>query len=493
MQSVCIEPNIRAWRQRARDFLAKGTPPETLLWEDGSLGAGSLFDEGAPAGSERREGEPAVRALREFFALAELVACHRDPERWGMLYRVAYRLTHGGEGHLLKVRTDDDVRRLETWASEVSRDRHKMKAFVRFKKVGETEGGREQFAAWFEPDNDIIELTAPFFAKRFAGMDWSILTPCKCAHWDGEQLSFSPGVARENALKEDRLEDYWRSYYAHIFNPARLKLKAMQSEMPKKYWKNLPEAPLIAELTSGASNRAIRMVDAPDSQRAHVTDRIPKGVPQRTSAPSQVIDPAEALQRAEALSLDDLRTAAAHCQSCDLCERATRTVFGAGSSEAEVMIVGEQPGDVEDLVGRPFAGPVGELLDQALEEVGIEREAIYLTNSVKHFKWKRQGKTRLHQTPSAGEVEKCKPWLLAEILKIQPRAIICLGSTAARALVRPDFAIVAERGLVPDCNHAETVVATLHPSYLLRLRNASERELEYRRWTADLRLVLPAN
>lgn len=264
MRTIRITPSFEAWRQRARSLLAADIAPETILWEDTRSGHGSLFDDF----EEEPPAEAAATTIRipsGFPPLAKLAACHTCTERWSLLYRVAWRLTRGGEHRLLELRTDPDTRKLEDLAAAVRRDRHKMKAFVRFKKAGEIkaeEGSiREQFAAWFEPEHDIVELTAPFFARRFAGMDWSILTPLRCAHWDGESLRFTAGVPRSSAPSEDALDDYWRSYYAHIFNPARLKLQAMQSEMPVKYWRNLPEAPLIAQLTREASLRTAQMLE----------------------------------------------------------------------------------------------------------------------------------------------------------------------------------------------------------------------------------------
>jgi probable DNA metabolism protein len=174
---------------------------------------------------------------------------------------VLWRLTHGGEGHLLAMATDPEVRQLQTWNKAVGRDIHKMHAFVRFRLVG-TDGasGREQFVSWFEPEYRIVRLAAGFFQKRFTGMDWSILTPDECAHWDGNQLQFTAGVSRSSAPDADALDELWRTYYRSIFNPARLKVQAMQSEMPKKYWKNLPEAPLIAGLVAGSGGRVERML-----------------------------------------------------------------------------------------------------------------------------------------------------------------------------------------------------------------------------------------
>ena len=198
---------------------------------------------------------------RAFFDLARAVAAHRDARRWALLYHVLWRILHG-ERRLLEIPTDPDVRQLQVWAKAVGRDIHKMHAFVRFRLVGvDQAGGREQFVAWFEPDHWIVRLAAPFFRKRFAAMDWSILTPDECVHWDGENLTFTPGVTREAAPDGDALDELWRTYYRSIFNPARLKTRMMQSEMPKKYWKNLPEAPLIGELVAESRRRVRDMLE----------------------------------------------------------------------------------------------------------------------------------------------------------------------------------------------------------------------------------------
>lgn len=257
MRTIVIEPHFESWRDAARDLLCRAVPPEEILWSDETRET-SLFapDEVAPPNGT----VPKVSAA--FLDMARSAAAHTDPRRWGLLYRMLWRLTHGGERHLLMLSTDPDVRQVQRWCKAVGRDIHKMHAFVRFRLVGADEAtGREQFVAWFEPENRIVRLAAPFFRKRFAGMDWSILTPSECAHWDGNSLFFTPGVSRSEAPDEDALDDLWRTYYRSIFNPARLKVNAMQSEMPKKYWKNLPEAPLIAELISGSRNRVKTMLE----------------------------------------------------------------------------------------------------------------------------------------------------------------------------------------------------------------------------------------
>lgn len=201
--------------------------------------------------------------------------------------------------------------------------------------------------------------------------------------------------------------------------------------------------------------------------------------------------PQDYLERAPEFSLDMLRTAAAGCQACPLYEHATQTVFGEGSPAAAIVLVGEQPGDREDVAGRPFVGPAGRVLDDALDAAGIDRAETYVTNAVKHFKFTQmaRGKRRLHAKPNAGEIQACKPWVLIEILKVQPEVVVCLGATAAQALIRRDFRLTRERGLVKPCDLAPRVVATVHPSYLLRLPEVSDREREFARFVEDLRLA----
>ena len=167
-------------------------------------------------------------------------------------------------------------------------------------------------------------------------------------------------------------------------------------------------------------------------------------------------------------SLPKLRTAAAGCTACDLHKLGTQTVFGEGARSAEVMFVGEQPGDREDSDGRPFVGPAGRLLDQALEDAGIDRTQVYVTNVVKHFKWRARGKRRIHQKPSWSEIAACRPWLEAELAVVEPRVLVCLGATAAQALLGRQFRVTRERGRPVESDLAEHVLATVHPSSILR-------------------------
>jgi DNA polymerase len=256
MRRITIAPTFEGWRGAARGLLAAGVEPRELLWEeadDGQPALPGLVDEGPGA-----HAEGSARVPRAFLALAEAGACHSDPERWALLYRVLWRVTHG-EPRLMEVAMDPDVHRMLGMEKAVRRDVHKTKAFVRFRAV-ELEAGTH-YVAWFEPEHRTLERSAPFFAERFESMSWSILTPRRCAHWDGADLWFSPGVPRSAAPTEDALEGLWRTYYASVFNPARMKPRAMRAEMPLRYWRNLPEAELIQGLVRDAPARVRRMTE----------------------------------------------------------------------------------------------------------------------------------------------------------------------------------------------------------------------------------------
>jgi DNA polymerase len=191
-------------------------------------------------------------------------------------------------------------------------------------------------------------------------------------------------------------------------------------------------------------------------------------------------------------TISSVRDAAKACQACDLWKRGTQTVFGEGGRKAELMLVGEQPGDAEDLAGRPFVGPAGKLLDRALEAAGIDRAAVYVTNVVKHFKWEPRGKRRIHKKPNAGEISACRPWLDREIQLVKPRAIVCLGATAAQALLGRQFKVTAHRGEFVASSLAPLVLATVHPSSLLRAPDEEARRRETKRFIDDLRKVAHA-
>lgn len=205
-------------------------------------------------------------------------------------------------------------------------------------------------------------------------------------------------------------------------------------------------------------------------------------------APTKTVATAEPLVPPRP-SLTSLRSAAADCQACPLWKTGTQTVFGEGLKKADVMLVGEQPGDKEDLEGRPFVGPAGKLLDKALDEAGIARDNAYVTNVVKHFKWEARGKRRIHKKPNMAEITACKPWLEAELDVVKPKAVVCLGSTAAQALLGRDFKVSRQRGELVDSDMAPLVTATVHPSSILRAPDEAAREQGMREFTADLAKV----
>lgn len=260
-------------------------PPGEIAWTE--RGAEQLLLDG-PGVARRNPTDDApnespggsqTRVPRAFLATAPRVACFRDAARWPLLYRVLWRLTHG-EPRLMEVVVDPDVHRMAAMEKAVRRDVHKMHAFVRFRRVNGTDGGAdpdgESFVAWFRPEHLIVELATPFFARRFGAMRWSILCPDRSAHWTGERLLFGPGVPRSAAPPPDALEALWRTYYAHIFNPARMKLAAMRAEMPKKYWDNLPEAALIPALVQDAPARVAEMIERVRRELSRPARRVPR-------------------------------------------------------------------------------------------------------------------------------------------------------------------------------------------------------------------------
>jgi uracil-DNA glycosylase family protein len=209
-------------------------------------------------------------------------------------------------------------------------------------------------------------------------------------------------------------------------------------------------------------------------------------MPTRKASPKSSKSPAEDLiPPRPTLSL--LKEAAAECKACDLWKRGTQTVFGEGSRRSKVMFVGEQPGNEEDLAGKPFVGPAGRLFDAALEEAGIDRKQTYVTNVVKHFKWEPRGKRRIHKKPNAQEIAACRPWLEAEIALIKPEVIVALGATAAQSLFGPQFRVTKQRGQFLESTLAPYVMATVHPSSILRAPDEETRRLEHRRFVDDLK------
>ncbi|WP_310538805.1 UdgX family uracil-DNA binding protein [Phenylobacterium sp.] len=464
---LASEIDFAGWREAARSLRGQGAAPDTVIWTVD--GEGDLFADPAPLAAPSTGG---FTVSREFLELAEAVILHRSAERFSLLYRMLWRMA--AEPNLLRIATDPDVARANDFARQVSKAAHKMKAFVRFRAVG---ADPEAYAAWFEPAHRVTESVAPFFAKRFANMIWSILTPDSCIHWNGAQLAVTPGADPADAPGEDALEDYWRTYYASIFNPARLKVDAMTKEMPKRYWRNLPEARLIPDLIAAAKGRTNLMVAQAPSQPNRVIRQMARTA---RDATYDALAPQ---------SLEEVAVGVDACHRCPLYKDATQGVPGEGPAHARLMLVGEQPGDQEDLAGRPFVGPAGQVLDRALADAGVPRTETYVTNAVKHFKHELRGKRRIHQTPNPSEVTACRWWVDAERRLIRPRVVVSLGATAALSVFGKATPIGKTRGValqLPD--HAQGVV-TYHPSYLLREPDAEAKAKAYALFVQDLRFA----
>lgn len=463
--------DLAEWRGHARRLLGAGIVPADVIWLYGEGGDDLFGDDDLPAKDVGQVGN----VPRAFLDLAGQVLQHSDPERFSLLYRVLFRLQT--TPYLLQDASDRDNNALTKWASAVRRDSHKMKAFVRFRQVAAADGS-ERFLAWFEPDHFVLEATAPFFARRFAGMQWGIVTPYASAWWDMENLAFGSGGRKSDMPSEDAVEADWTTYYASIFNPARLKVAMMKSEMPVKYWRNLPEAEGIKSLIRNAKAMEQEMIERTASQP-----------PVRHLR--RVVEEAPKIEKFQ--SLDDVRAGVDACRRCPLYEQATQAVFGEGPADAGVMFVGEQPGDQEDLAGRPFIGPAGQVFDKALEKVGIPRDRVYVTNAVKHFKFVPRGKRRIHQRPDGGEIAACRFWVDLEREMVKPSIVVALGATAAQSLLgRSSVTIGKLRGEPHQLPDGKVLFVTNHPSYLLRIPDAAARVEEQVRFEADLALVRDA-
>lgn len=459
--------DFEEWRAAARRLLLDAVPPDEVVWLD-PVTPQDLFvtEDVLEQVTERKVGV----VPRRFIDWAEAGICHSDPERFALLYRLLWRLQK--DKGLMEARSDPDVGRLDRRVSAVRRDAQRLKAFVRFKSIADA-SGLERFVAWFEPEHYVLERVAPFFVRRFTGMMWAIVTPYRSVFWDGEGLEFGPGGHKADVPAEDAMEGAWKSYFASIFNPARLKMAMTKSEMSVKYWRNLPEAELIPSLVRGAKAAEAEMIERqagiPSSRHVrHVEEVVPE---------------------VEITSLTAAREAIDECRRCPLYEMATQAVFGEGPAHAQVMFVGEQPGDQEDLAGKPFVGPAGKVFDAAMAEAGVDRERAYVTNAVKHFKFVPRGKKRLHQRPNMGEVKACKFWLDLEREFVKPKLIVALGATAVASLAGSGTTLSSVRGKVTELADGTRMFAMVHPSYLLRMPDRAEAERERARFVADLREV----
>lgn len=428
------ETDFAGWRDAARALVLTCVKPSDVTWTV----KGRAPDLPAPP-LEAPHGTFNVPA--KFVELAQSAILHRCRERFALLYRLLWRLTHDHD--LIEKTADADVARITAMASDVHHDVQRMQSSLRFREIGREH--KAHFVAWFEPAHHIVEAAAPFFARRYADMPWSILTPDVSAHWDGHAVSFTPGVSPP---VEDRLEETWGRYCANIFNPAR------------NHWRNLADAPMIKP-----------------------------GIPATEPQPAE---PSMTRQATASDNLETLRKEAAACRACPLWKDATQTVFGEGPPHARLMLVGEVPGDKEDLAGKPFVGPAGTMLDRALEEAGVDRRKAYVTNAVKHFKFVLRGKLRLHQKPATPEIRACRQWYERELALVRPELVVAMGATAAQCVLGKITPINRNRGRLINLQDGIKALVTVHPSYLLRLPDEESKAREYRRFVDDLKIAAAA-
>jgi DNA polymerase len=429
------------WRDRARPLLAARVAPS------GAIEA--LVENPASPSAPT----PALTLPSTLMRLLESISCYRAEGRYELMYRLAFR-TLFENPRLLEDAADRDVRSATLMDAAIRRDVHKMHAFVRFREI-ENEPGAPTYFAWFEPEHDILRRGSQFFARRFPNMRWTIATPQGAAVWNLETLQFVECAKASDRPTGDDYESLWRTYYRNICNVARINPSAMQREMPKKYWKNLPEAAEIGALIrDGLTNGASR--GAPADERAKTMTK--------------------AVERALA-KIPTSDEGPTGCRRCDLWRHATQAVLGEGPTTARIMLVGEQPGDEEDLRGHPFVGPAGRVLDQAITEAGLTRSELFITNAVKHFKWEPRGKRRLHKKPDVREINACHVWLDQEVTETDASIIVALGASALRALSGATLSIESARTQHLVHPHGATIIATYHPSAILRAEGERSDEL----------------
>ncbi len=368
---------------------------------------------------------------RTLVSLASVAVQAREPERFGLLYSLVWR-AHAGE---TLPDDDPDLRLARRWALAVRTDAHRMRTHLRFMPVG------PHLLGWYAPAHYVLEANAQLLAQRFPARPWSVVTPDSSAHWDGTALRIGAGVPR---IEDDETLAAW--------------------------WDAHGDA-ILCDSTPG--------VTVPPAEEL---DEAPR--PPDRPAIGPIVLPV-----ASASALAAARTDAASCERCDLCDAATQTVFGEGPADAAVLFVGEQPGDQEDTIGRPFVGPAGQLLDRALEESGIDRRGIYITNAVKHFKFTLRGKRRIHVSPSPEEIAACGVWLDSERAIVRPKLLVLMGGSAARAVLGRPVAVTRERGQAIRLPDGQMAFVTVHPSYLLRVPEGEAQVREYRAFVRDLTAV----
>jgi DNA polymerase len=462
-RTLIVDGGYAGWRRQALRALGAGWPPESVTWREHVAAPTAAAEQMpldyaqavSPDQDAQAGGDVNVRVSKALASLLQEAALYRSPQRWPFLYRVLWRWHRGDRA--VASPADEDGARLNAMAKAVRRAKHDMIAYVRFHRRAAS--GIPEYLAWYEPEHDVLAYAAEHFARRMGATSWWIGTPQGAALWDGHTVELSETPADAAAIRAgataDEIEPLWLAYYKSTFNPARLNEAALHQHMPVRFWKGLPEAPLIPGMIADARNGARRVAQA---------NAVGSMAGKQVAVDAQRAQP----QRAAPSSLDE-------CRRCDLWRHATQAVPGCGPDSARIMLVGEQPGDQEDLAGRAFVGPAGQVLDDALRRAGVPRDHVFLTNAVKHFKWIPRGKRRLHKTPAQQEVDACLHWLEQELARVRPAVIVTLGATALGAILRRK-ASLRDYMEAPVRLGDTWLVATWHPSYALRVDNETRRE-----------------
>ena len=422
------ETDWDGWRAATRAHVLAGTPPEALVWSIGAL----------PERLPNATGSFVVP--RGLVALTAQAIQARDPSRFDLLYRLVWRAQAGVP--VLEQRDDPELTRARRLALAVRAEAHRMRTHLRYLAHMAPEPAESTlYLGWYAPAHFVLEANAQLLARRFAGLRVAILTPDGSAHWDGADLLFGPGLDVTLVPDDAALVAQWRDYGPDILAAARAGTSIPQAEALDEDPRP-PDRPAIGPVVLRA-------------------------------------------RRDEALTGASAEAAA--CRRCPLGGPATQTVFGEGPAGASLLLIGEQPGDQENVIGRPFVGPAGQVLDRALEEAGVDRRALYVTNAVKHFKFTPRGTRRIHQTPEAPEIQVCRFWLDVERVQLRPNLTVLMGATAARAVLGRPVTIGRERGRAFGLPDGGNGFITVHPSFLLRLPDEASRAREYAAFVADLR------
>lgn len=373
------------WRSKARSFLLHRTPPELIKWQNEEL---SLFDHLESEDTLNLDLQTPLFLPKKFLDLAQTLSFARADDKWGLLYRIAYRLIFENK-HLLEIHTDADTKRAMLLNKSIKRDIHKMHAFVRFKKHFDPRIEKGIFVAWHKPEHLTLAPSASFFVKRFGDKPWSIFTPDLSAHWDLKNLRFDKGMAFKDFNIKDQWDDMWKTYYASIYNPARINIKMMKQEMPVKYWDSMPEAEIIKEL--------VRRTPSQLQEMQLKALSLPSPPPQRN------------LTRKQLQSSIDKCTACPHkTQNC---------VLGSGSPSPQIVVLEENPSRVTQA-------------QSALMEMGIKSSEIYQAYAYKQPLSKDQPK----KVVIAKDLHTCRPWLQTEIQLLKPRFVLSVGDVNATVL-----------------------------------------------------------